>query len=141
MLIIPRVLLDAAIAHAQRHHPVEACGVMPGRQGSDQPWRWIAMANFAESQTFFQFEPREQLRVWREMDAQQEEPVVIYHSHTASEAYPSKADIEFANEPQAHYLILSTAPGCEHPVRSYRIAQGKVIEESLRIIDCDTRVA
>ena len=30
----------------------------------------------------------------REMDAQQEEPVVIYHSHTASEAYPSKADIE-----------------------------------------------
>lgn len=141
MLIISRALLNAAMAHAQRQHPIEACGVMPGRKGSDLPSRWIAMANFAESQTFFQFEPREQLQVWREMDAQQEEPVVIYHSHTASEAYPSKADIEFANEPQAHYLILSTAAGCEYPIRSYRIAEGKVFEESLRIIDSDTRAA
>lgn len=99
------------------------------------------MVNHAASATFFQFEPREQLRVWREMDAQQEEPLVIYHSHTASEAYPSAADIEFANEPHAHYLILSTVIGCEHPVRSYRIAQGQVIEESLRIIDSDTRAA
>ncbi|MBV6288810.1 Mov34/MPN/PAD-1 family protein [Pseudomonas aegrilactucae] len=141
MLIISRALLDAAMAHAQHQHPLEACGVMAGRQGSDRPSRWIPMVNHAASTAFFQFEPREQLRVWRAMEAQQEEPLVIYHSHTASEAYPSKADIEFANEPQVHYLILSTVPGCEHPVRCYRIAQGKVIEESLRIIDSDTRAA
>ncbi|MBC3465127.1 M67 family metallopeptidase [Pseudomonas sp. RW10S2] len=141
MLIISRALLDAAMTHAQQQHPLEACGVMPGRQGTDRPSRWVPMVNHAGSQTFFQFEPREQLRVWREMDAQQEEPVVIYHSHTASDAYPSRADIDFANEPHTHYLILSTASGCEYPVRSYRIANGQVIEESLRIVDVDTRAA
>ena len=28
-----------------------------------------------------------------------EEPVVIYHSHTATEAYPSRTDIGLASEP------------------------------------------
>ncbi|PTV61233.1 Mov34/MPN/PAD-1 family protein [Pseudomonas putida] len=141
MLTISRALLDALLTHARQQHPLEACGVIAGRQGSDQPSRWVPMANQAASQTYFRFEPREQLRVWREMDALQEEPVVIYHSHTASEAYPSRTDIEFASETYAHYLIVSTAAGCEHPVRSFRIAQGQVIEESLRIIDSDSRAA
>ncbi|MGW2313893.1 Mov34/MPN/PAD-1 family protein, partial [Actinomadura luteofluorescens] len=31
-----------------------------------------------------------------EMDDRDEEPVVIYHSHTATEAYPSRTDISYA---------------------------------------------
>ena len=38
----------------------------------------------------------EQLRVWREMEDRDEEPVVIYHSHTATEAYPSRTDVNLA---------------------------------------------
>ena len=30
------------------------------------------------------------------MDDRDEEPVVIYHSHTATEAYPSRTDIALA---------------------------------------------
>ena len=58
--------------------------------------------------TFYEFDSMEQLRVWREMDDNDEEPVVIYHSHTATEAYPSRTDISFAGEPGAHYLLVST---------------------------------
>ena len=42
------------------------------------------------------------------MDDRDEEPVVIYHSHTATEAYPSRTDISYANEPSAHYVLVST---------------------------------
>ena len=51
------------------------------------------MDNAARSMTFYEFDSMEQLRVWREMDDRDEEPVVIYHSHTATEAYPSRTDV------------------------------------------------
>ena len=42
------------------------------------------------------------------MDDRDEEPVVVYHSHTATEAYPSRTDIGLASEPGAHYVLVST---------------------------------
>ena len=33
---------------------------------------------------------------------------MIYHSHTATEAYPSRTDISYACEPDAHYVLVST---------------------------------
>ena len=67
------------------------------------------------------------------MDAADEEPVVVYHSHTATEAYPSRTDISFASEPQAHYVLVSTRDddGAEE-FRSYRIVDGVVTEEPVR---------
>ena len=32
---------------------------------------------------------------------------MIYHSHTATEAYPSRTDIAYASEPDAHYVLVS----------------------------------
>ena len=66
------------------------------------------MMNAERSPTFYRFDSSEQFRVWREMDDRDEEPVVIYHSHTATEAYPSRTDISYASEPQAHYVLVST---------------------------------
>src|SRR5207249_6228256 len=57
--------------------------------------------------SFYRFDSMEQFRVWREMDERDEEPVVIYHSHTATEAYPSRTDISYASEPGAHYVLVS----------------------------------
>ena len=71
-------------------------GSSPGPPGSDRPERFIAMVNAERSPTFYGFDSLEQLRVWRDMDGRDEEPVVIYHSHTATEAYPSRTDISYA---------------------------------------------
>jgi proteasome lid subunit RPN8/RPN11 len=77
-------------------------------------------------------DPDEQLAVWRSMDERGEQPVVIYHSHTATAAYPSKPDIAYASEYNAHYVIVAT--GTEPPeVRSYRIASGFAAEEAVLI--------
>ena len=129
MLTIPRALYDKIVAHARADHPDEACGVIAGPAGSDRPERFIAMMNAERSPTFYRFDSAEQFRVWREMDDNDEEPVVIYHSHTATEAYPSRTDISYASEPQAHYVLVSTRDEDTTEFRSYRITDGVVTEE------------
>jgi proteasome lid subunit RPN8/RPN11 len=135
MLTIERALVDKIVAHARADHPDEACGVIAGPLGSDRPVRYVAMVNAERSPTFYRFDSHEQLKVWREMDDRDEEPVVIYHSHTATEAYPSRTDISYAQEPGAHYVLVSTRDPEEIEFRSYRIIDGEVTEEEVTIVD------
>lgn len=135
MLTISRALVDAMIAHARRDHPDEACGVLAGPVGSDTPQRFIPMVNAARSTTFYEFDSGDLLRLYREMDSRDEEPVVIYHSHTATEAFPSRTDIGLASEPNAHYVLISTRSQDTDEVRSYRIIDSEVTEEKLVITD------
>lgn len=135
MLTIRQAILDAIVAHARRDHPDEACGIVAGPVGSDTPTRHIPMTNAARSMTFYEFDSMEYLRVWREMDARDEEPVVIYHSHTATEAYPSRTDVAYAGWPQAHYLLVSTREPDVTEIRSFRIVDGTVTEEPVRVVE------
>ncbi|WP_238418990.1 Mov34/MPN/PAD-1 family protein [Gordonia sp. 'Campus'] len=133
MLRIDQELIDAMVAHARADHPDEACGVIAGPEGSDDPQRFVPMVNAERSPTFYRFDSAEQLSVWREMDRRDEEPVVIYHSHTATEAYPSRTDISYAGEPGAHYVLVSTRDPETAEIRSYRIVDGAVTEEDIEI--------
>ncbi|RLV49789.1 M67 family peptidase [Nocardioides mangrovicus] len=137
MLRLPAEIRDAIVAHAKRDHPDEACGVVAGAEGSDIPSRFVPMVNAAGSPTFYEFDSTDLLRLYREMDDRDEEPVVVYHSHTATEAFPSRTDIGLANEPHAHYVLVSTREhgNSEGPVefRSYRIVDGHVDEEDVEI--------
>ncbi|GAS95611.1 Mov34/MPN/PAD-1 family protein [Mycolicibacterium canariasense] len=135
MLVIRADLVDAMVAHARADHPDEACGVIAGPEGSDRPERFIQMANAERSPTFYRFDSMEHLQVWRQMDANDEVPVVIYHSHTATEAYPSRTDVSIAAEPDAHYVLVSTRDPDEHELRSYRIVDGVVTEEPVSIVE------
>ena len=133
MLILPAGLQAKMVAHARADHPDEACGMIAGPAGSDRPERFIPMTNAERSPTFYRFDSLEQLRVWRDMDDRDEEPVVIYHSHTATEAYPSRTDISYAMEPNAHYVLVSTRDPQQAELRSYRIIDGVVTEEEVQI--------
>ena len=134
MLTLDQAIRDAIVAHARADHPDEACGIVAGPIGSDRAVRFVPMTNAERSPTFYRFDSQEQLRVWREMDDRDEEPVVIYHSHTATEAYPSRTDVSLAQEPNAHYLLVSTRSSDDLEMRSYRIVDGTVTEEELRVV-------
>ena len=141
VLRIDQATYDAIVAHAKRDHPDEACGIVAGPEGSDRPERLVEMINAAGSPTFYEFDSQDLLRLYQDMDANDEEPVVIYHSHTATEAYPSRTDIGLAGEPGAHYVLVSTR---EHgnndgPVefRSYSIVDGVVTEEEVDVVAPD----
>ena len=138
VLELERETYDAIVAHAKRDHPDEACGVVAGPEGSDRPLRFVPMVNAASSPTFYEFDPTDLLRLYRDMDDRDEEPVVVYHSHTATEAYPSRTDIGLASEPNAHYVLVSTREhgNSDGPVefRSYRIVDGEVTEEEVSVV-------
>ena len=134
MLTIAADLVAQIVAHARRDHPDAACGVVAGRAGSDRPERFDPMLNAAMSPTFYEFDSGDLLRLYRDLDDRDEEPVVIYHSHAATEAYPSRTDVAYASEPGAHYLLVSTRDPDVDEVRSYRIVQGQVAEEEVRLV-------
>ena len=135
MLVIRADLVEAIIAHARRDHPDEACGVIAGPDGSDRPERFIPMLNAARSPTFYEFDSGDLLRLYRDMDSRDEVPVVIYHSHTATEAYPSRTDISYASEPFSHYVLVSTREESDTELRSYRIVDGVVTEEQVEVVE------
>ena len=144
MLTIDRATYDGIVAHAKRDHPDEACGIVAGPEGSDRPERLVEMVNAAGSPTFYEFDSTELLALYKDMWDRDEEPVIVYHSHTATEAYPSRTDIGLASEPNAHYVLVSTrhcftedGGNNDGPVefRSYRIVDGEVTEEEVTIVD------
>ncbi|MET8702567.1 M67 family metallopeptidase [Kitasatospora sp. NPDC058032] len=139
MLTITRELRDAIVAHARADHPDEACGVVAGPEGSGRPERFIPMLNAARSPTFYEFDSGDLLKLYREMDDRDEEPVIVYHSHTATEAYPSRTDVSYASEPNAHYVLVSTAEGNgagdPYQFRSFRIVDGVITEEDVQVVE------
>ena len=130
--MIDQSTYDQIVAHARRDHPDEACGLVAGVEGA--PTRVIEMTNAARSPTFYEMDPLEQLRAFNAMDDAGEDLLVIYHSHTATEAYPSRTDITIAGYPDAHYVLVSTRHEDEVEFRSYRIIDGEVTEEPVSVL-------
>jgi proteasome lid subunit RPN8/RPN11 len=135
VLTIDRATHDAIVAHARRDHPDEACGIVAGPEGTDRPARFVPMLNAARSPTFYEFDSADLLQLYKELDANDEEPVVVYHSHTATQAYPSRTDIAYASEPNAHYVLVSTRDPQSAEFRSYRIVDSVVTEEPVEVVD------
>lgn len=136
-LTISRAIVDAIMQQSRDEYPDECCGVILGPVGQDKAVRHKVMVNAAHSPTFYEFDPKDLLALYREVDDNDEEIVVIYHSHTETEAFPSRTDIAYAGEPGAHYVLVSTreqiAPATEF--RSFRIIDGVVTEEPVIITD------
>jgi proteasome lid subunit RPN8/RPN11 len=132
VLTLPQALLDQVLAHARRDHPDECCGVIAGRDGV--PTRVVEMDNAERSPTGFSFDSAQWLTVYRDVDDADEALLVVYHSHTATEAYPSRTDILWAQHNEfAHWLLVSTRSE-EDEVRSYAITDGVVTEEPVEIV-------
>ncbi|HUR51448.1 MAG TPA: M67 family metallopeptidase [Mycobacteriales bacterium] len=131
MLSLPRALVDQVLAHARRDHPDECCGVIAGKDGTAT--RLFEMENAERSPTGFTFDSTEWLRVYRDVDDADEELLAVYHSHTATEAYPSRTDVLWAQHNEfAHWLLVSTRSD-EDEVRSFTITEGVVSEEPVTI--------
>jgi len=129
-LKIPRDFADRIIDQARSEHPNEACGLLAGTDGAAT--RLFPMTNAERSPVIYRVDPKEQLRVFNEIEDEGLDLVAIYHSHTRSPAYPSNTDVAQAYYPEAVYLIVSLAS--EQPdVRGYRIAEGKVSEVDLEL--------
>jgi proteasome lid subunit RPN8/RPN11 len=127
---IPRNVYEDLLAHAREDAPNECCGLIGGRDGVAQT---VYRARNAEASPLrYNLDPQDQFRIMTEMEEKGEELSGIYHSHTASPAYPSQTDINLAAYPDALYLIVSLAEG-EKDLRGFEIKDGEVTEVELAI--------
>jgi [CysO sulfur-carrier protein]-S-L-cysteine hydrolase len=131
MLEIDRGFFDEMVEHGLAGFPNEACGLLAGKEG--RPVKFFPMTNRDASPVTYRLDPKEQLRVFDEIDDRGWELWVIYHSHTHSEAYPSETDRRLAFYPDARYMILSLADREKPELRSFFIRDGEVEEEELTI--------
>ena len=128
------------IDHAKKGYPNEACGILAGA-AKDSASVFFPMKNMDEATISYFMEPKEQLLVFKEMRQKGLEMRGIFHSHVASEAYPSEKDVQLAFYgdakteifPEASYLIVSLSNMSKPVLRSFHINEKKVTEEEIKI--------
>jgi len=131
MLTLPKQYVDEIIAQALEEAPNECCGIIVGKDG--RAAKLFQTRNAEASPYRYNVDPEELFRIYRECEAKGWEFLAIYHSHTASEAYPSPTDIRLAFWPEAYYVLISLQNPDSPVVRAFRILDGAVSEEEIRV--------
>jgi proteasome lid subunit RPN8/RPN11 len=133
MLSLERRYLDEIVAHARDELPNEACGIVVGKDGV--PVKLFRGRNTEASPYRYYLDNDQLFQIQRECWANGWDFLAIYHSHTKSKAYPSPTDVRLAYWPDAYYVIISLRRA-RHPTRrAFRILNGLVREEKLRIVE------
>ncbi len=129
-LVLDQSYIDEMIAHARADVPNECCGIIAGKDG--RPMRLYRAINAEASPYRYSVDAKDLLRIHRDADANGWDFLVIYHSHTHTEAYPSPTDVRLATWPDAYYVLVSLME--ERPVvRAFRIDNGTITEESIEL--------
>lgn len=131
-MVINREQLDQILRQVREGFPNETCGVIASLGEIAQ--KVYPIRNASESPVHYEMDPQEQLMAMLDLEDNGWELGAIYHSHTRTRAYPSATDVGLAAYPDALQIIVSLAD-TEHPdIRAYRIRDGNVSEEPLRIM-------
>ena len=128
--------IDDMVGHAREDLPNECCGILAGLDG--QVLKVYRMSNVEASPFRFAMDPREIVKVDEEAADNDWELLAIYHSHTASAAYPSDTDVRIAAGtselwPDVRYILVSLIDADAPQVRLFQISSGEITEENLRV--------
>lgn len=129
-LEIPSNIFEQMLQQAKAEAPIEACGILAGRDG--QVERLYKMTNADKSSNHFMMAPEEQFKVVKDIRAAGLEMLAIYHSHPETPARPSTEDIRFALTPGVIYVIVSLQ-NIEPAIKGFLIEDDNVSEVSVRI--------
>ena len=132
MLSLPRPVHDQMVAHCLTGLPDEACGLLGGDLATGHAVTCYPTRNLAASAKLYTVDPKEHLRADRDAEAAGYSIIGVFHSHTHSEAYPSPTDVAQAPDPDWHYVLVSLRDSLP-VVRSYRIIDGVITEEPVRL--------
>lgn len=121
------------VEHAINSLPNEACGLIGGRieNGIKLVEEVYLLQNIDESKEHFSMDPREQLKVIKDLREKGYLQFGNFHSHPQTPARPSEEDKRLAFDPNASYLILSLQE-IENPVlKAFRIHDNISEEETI----------
>lgn len=128
------ISLKQMAAHCVRDFPLEACGLLVGDAGADRVSSVTPTGNADGSARTYTVAPLDLMKADRAAATQGLDVIGVYHSHTHTDAYPSPTDVAAAPDPSWHYVLVSLRD-TEPSVRSYRIEDGKILEEDV-VVEC-----
>lgn len=131
-LVVPADAVSAMGAHAIACYPEEMCGLLIGQPGSNEVVEFVPCTNIAHSALVYTIDPKEHLRAELAAEAKGMEIIGCAHSHTHTEAYPSRTDVDQAPDPNWHYIIVSLKTGEPRP-RSFLIQGDAITEETISV--------
>jgi proteasome lid subunit RPN8/RPN11 len=131
MLRIPKVIYQEMINHAKRESPLECCGILSGKDQTIQ--KAFELKNSEESPVQYSMSPRDQMKVFEEMEKESMEMIAIYHSHPHTIPFPSETDVKLAFYPDVSSVIVSLRE--ENPVvKAFRIGKEAIYLEEIEVI-------
>lgn len=133
MLIIPQALYADVIAHCRSRYPKEACGLLAAVELNGPIVQVYPMRNVEDSPIGYSLDPKEQLQVEKQMRQAGQRMAGIFHSHTASAAYPSSVDVSLALSSELSYVLVSLKDQARPVFKSYRIDGARIEEEPVRV--------
>lgn len=125
-------ILERLVDEARRAPEVECCGLLAGPESVITSL--LPATNILASATAYEIAPDELFRLFRQMRGEGLAHLGIYHSHPRGPNIPSPTDVKRAYYPEAAYFIISPAAHVAHPVRAFRIRDGRFTELPIEIV-------
>jgi len=139
---LTRIQYDQIVAQARDEEPLECCGIVGGR--GDQAQKVYATRNADKSRVHYTIEPKDMLDATRDIeDVHEWEISAFFHSHPASDAYPSPTDVREAVQSgyseYSRFIIVSLL-NPEKPVMRCFWLRGGIVSEEAMVVACDERL-
>jgi [CysO sulfur-carrier protein]-S-L-cysteine hydrolase len=130
---IKKEILEVMVQHAREEAPLECCGLLMG--ASETITHQRRMVNVLQSPNRYSIDPRALFDFFRDLRSLELKHLGIYHSHPASEAYPSKTDVDESYYPDCTYFIVSLKDVPSPSIRAFKLAHRSIQEKELQVID------
>ncbi len=134
MLKITAQALEDMFQNCRKEYPNEACGYLVGKKITGIASKTYAIRNTLADPSSYEMESVAQMVLQKMLRDMKLEELAIYHSHVATEAYPSRRDVDRATAIQdffGGYYVIVTLKDSIARARAFRIQDGNVSEEPL----------
>jgi [CysO sulfur-carrier protein]-S-L-cysteine hydrolase len=132
MIRIPESIYQAIVEHARRESPLECCGILSGREKTVE--KAFELQNAEKSPIRYSISPRDQLKVFEEMEKESKEMIAVYHSHTHTIPFPSETDVRMAFYPDVSTVIISLKEEKNPLIKAFRIGKEAIYLEEIEVI-------
>ena len=129
MIRIPQLIYQRMVQHAREQWPLECCGVLSGKDGIVK--KAYEVQNEEGSSVRYLMSPREQLKVFEEMEKESIDMIAIYHSHPHTISFPSETDVKLAFYPEVAAVIISLKEERNPVVKAFRIGKEAIYLEEI----------
>lgn len=133
MLKVTSKTLEDMFQQCKKEYPNEACGYLVGKRDGIATKAYNIKNRLADPSSY-EMEAIPQMVLQKMLRNMNLEELAIYHSHVATEAYPSRRDIDRATAIQDFfdgYYVIVTLKDSIPRARAFKIRDGNVTEEEL----------